>query len=379
MLVAYYPPTKGGVQIVAEQYSEFYSKLGYNVQIITNDSTQTHKKMTRTGKFGEKILSVKPNRTIQSVPLSFRYFIEAFLAAFCLKQNFTLLIHHPAPQDSLLSIIFKFLFSCKIRIVFHAEIINKNKILTAISNPIIKLSFFLSDQIIFTTEKMKSLYESQHGVKGTSFVISIANPHLVDEVVHPKKRDLKKPLKLIFVGRLVPYKGIIFLIEALSGIDNVHLKIIGGGKEKLEIETLIQKLDLSQKIDMYEKLDDIGKNALLKDSDVFVFPSISIAEAFGIAQIEAMQYGLPVINTDLASGVPEVSKHGISGLTVPPCDIIALQNAIIQMRDDAALYDRLSTGAILRSKNYDQSQIYSQFIKATQKKREHENQFFIRK
>jgi rhamnosyl/mannosyltransferase len=72
-------------------------------------------------------------------------------------------------------------------------------------------------------------------------------------------------------------------------------------------------------------------------ADIFVLPSIARSEAFGIAQIEALASAIPVVNTALDSGVPDVSVDNVTGLTVPPNDPGALATALNRLLDDGQL------------------------------------------
>jgi glycosyltransferase involved in cell wall biosynthesis len=155
----------------------------------------------------------------------------------------------------------------------------------------------------------------------------------------------KKPIVLA-VGRLVYYKGFEYLIGAMTDVD-AQLLIIGKGPLKDRLVRLALTLGVSHKVAFLDRVEDV--NPYHQAADVFVLPSVAPSEAFGIVQLEAMAAGKPVINTSLKSGVPFVSQHGVTGLTVPPADKIALAQAVNHLLGQADLRRRYGNAARLRA------------------------------
>jgi rhamnosyl/mannosyltransferase len=152
----------------------------------------------------------------------------------------------------------------------------------------------------------------------------------------------------LFVGRLAYYKGLDVLIESMKQVD-FPLVIVGSGEVEADARRQVAEAGLESRIHFAGSLYDKSLIDMYHACEMFVLPSTSSAEAFGLVQVEAMMAGKPVINTFLETGVPTVSVHNETGITVPPSDHHALAEAMNCLFKDDATRQQLGSQAKLRA------------------------------
>ena len=177
--------------------------------------------------------------------------------------------------------------------------------------------------------------------------ISITNAIDIQEAVKSQlsKEEARKalhipPYKTLIgaLGRLVPVKGHKYLIEAFvmisSDFPNVDLVIIGEGREKDSLQNLIDKYELKDRVHLTGFVEDAL--TYVKGFDIWVMPSLE--EGLGLALLEGMIGGLPVIASDIPAMRPLI--EGANGILVEPSNSSALAAAIItvlELTDDERL------------------------------------------
>jgi len=164
-------------------------------------------------------------------------------------------------------------------------------------------------------------------------------------------KDLSAQPTLLFVGRLVPYKGVDVLLRATAGVP-ASLVLVGDGPLRDSLEALARDLGVQDRVRFLGRVSDAERLEWYRRADVFVLPSVTRQEAFGMVQVEAMLCGRPVVSTDLPTGVPWVNRDGESGLVVPPGDPEALAAAILRLCQDPALRAKLGQGALTRAREH---------------------------
>ena len=122
---------------------------------------------------------------------------------------------------------------------------------------------------------------------------------------------------VLFVGRLVYYKGVEFLIRAMADT-NARLRIVGTGPLENSLKNLARENGIADRVEFLGQVSEQDLIAHYHACDVFALPSITNQEMFGLVQLEAMACRKPVISTNLPTGVPWVNQHGKTGYTVTP-------------------------------------------------------------
>ncbi len=152
------------------------------------------------------------------------------------------------------------------------------------------------------------------------------------------------PRIALTVGRLVYYKGIEHLIDAMTQVTGTLL-VVGDGPLRSRLELQAREAGVGERVVFIGEMPNDRLAPYYKACDLFVLPSIARSEAFGIVQLEAMACGKPVINTSLTSGVPFVSLDGVTGITVPPAAPAALAGAMNRLFNDRELAARYGRAA----------------------------------
>lgn len=164
-----------------------------------------------------------------------------------------------------------------------------------------------------------------------------------------KLRDFSRGRMLsISVGRLVPYKGFDVLVDAARHFgDRLCALIVGSGPLEEELAARISAAGVGSRVMLAGALPADALADAFAQARMGCMPSVSAAEMYGIAQVESMAAGLPMVSTDIPrSGVPYVNRDGETGLIVKPGDARALAAAMLRLVDDEALRRKLSEGAL---------------------------------
>ena len=228
-------------------------------------------------------------------------------------------IHHPDPMAALALRLSG--YRGRVILHWHSDILSQRFFLL-FYKPLQNWLIRRAEKIVGTTPVY--VHESPHLAhaqdKCTYVPIGIDGlPPNPERVAEFRAQFLGQKL-ILSIGRLVPYKGYPYLIDAMALLPENYRLVIGGtGPLREQLEAQIRQLNLQDRIRLIGYVPDEDLPAWFGACDCFVLTSTMKTEAFGIVQIEAMSCHKPVVATRIPhSGVSWVNEDGVSGRNVTP-------------------------------------------------------------
>jgi rhamnosyl/mannosyltransferase len=322
----YYPPHQGGMESHLRDLAVRQTRVAHVKVIVANATRQSESCLME----GVSVTRVARIANIASMPVC-----PGLTRAVRRTPADLVHIHMPNPGAAL-----AFLRSGhigRVIITHHADTLGR-QFLRHFSDPFVIRLMHRAARIIVTSNRYLNssveLIPFHDKCRVIPLGIDIQPPLCADPAAVRGLRQQFGDRLLLAVGRLVPYKGFDVLIRSMKHIEG-RLILIGAGPQSSALASLAASEGVHEKVSMLGQVKDL--RPYFAAASVFILPSINRAEAFGMVQLEAMAAGLPVVNTDIDSGAPEVSLDGITGLTVPPSDPVSLARAVSSLLGDRDL------------------------------------------
>ncbi len=324
----FYPPHMGGIETHLQNLCRELAKSHRVEAIVANDGP---------GSVSEMDGPVHVLRAGVRFSFASASFCPGLIPAIRNSQADILHLHLPNPAATLALLASR--HRGPVVLTYHSDIV-RQKFLGAAFEPFLQWLLRRSSAIICTSQRYLDSSRPLQRHKDKCVVIPYGIPQARLASAQPEEiaavRARFGPRLVVAVGRLVYYKGFKYLIDAMRTVHG-RLLLIGDGPLRQPLVRQVIENGLQDKVTFLGEIQNDSLAPYYKAADVFAFPSVARSEAFGIVQLEAMACGLPVVNTDLDSGVPFVSRHNETGLTVPPQDPAALAHALNLLLADRAL------------------------------------------
>lgn len=351
-----YHPLIGGVETVVRQLAEGVAAVGEAEVLVCHH--EAFAPLARETIGGVEVVRVPTLGTRFSTPLAPTYPLH-----FARAIDEADLVHLQIPfpiGEAAVALLERRLADKPLVITFHADPgLSRWRALLSLYRPLLSRTLARADRIVVTAPANLESAPSLAGHREKVRVIPLApDEHFPSVDVARRAAELRRELHLegervvLFFGRLSYYKGVDVLVRAMVGVPEATLVVAGDGELAEVLRGMVRRRGLEARVRFAGRVPEADVAAYFALADVFAFPSVGASEAFGIAQLDALRAGVPVVNTALETGVPFVSPHGVTGLTVPPGDAWALADALRTILRDDSLRARFSENARARAAEF---------------------------
>lgn len=343
----YSPPHIGGVETVVRYLSEgLVAHTGAEVTAVVCNESRTR---TDENIAGVNVLRLPRQFALSSAPIALGMPRALRRAVGSATPPDIIHLHQPYPWGDLAWLQAR--PDVPAVVSYHSDIVRQKRLLTAYK-PFLERVLDRADLIVTSSPNMiaNSPFLAPRAEKCRVVDYGLH----VEEIAEPTAEVLARAERIraehagrrivLFVGRLVYYKGVDVLVRAMASVD-ADVVLIGRGPLEGELREIAVAAGIADRVSFVAPLDDAGLSAYYRAADVFALPSVAASEAFGLVQIEAHAAGTPAVSTDLPTSVPYANLHDVTGLTVPVGDVSALSAALNRLVTDDALRERLGKQA----------------------------------
>lgn len=334
-LSKFYPPDPGGLEHVVARLAEGAAARGHEVRVVAATGSAWRrdpgKRVTEPPRRGVVVVRLPTYGVVWSQPITPGYLRAARWPADVVY------LHRPHPLADLAALAVR-----SPLIILHHSDVQRQRALRLAYGPLAHhVARRAAAAVVASAANLKHAEDLGPDGRAKARVI----PFGVDEIRFSPKEGITRPAAFpppsqgavaVFVGRLVAYKGLDVLLRAIAGT-TLNVVMVGGGPERPRLEALAAELALGNRAVFAGEADPDELPRFYRAADYVVLPSTTPAEMFGVALLEAMASGKPVISTALSTGVGDVNVPDVTGLVVPPGDAPALREAMQRLATDADL------------------------------------------
>ncbi len=334
------PSREGGVEIVVEELATRMAKLGYEVTCYNRKGKNVLDKNEKVQKIKEyKGVKIKEVLTIDKKGLA--AMTSSFFGTIKILFSDANVVHYHAEGPCAMIPLIKFFSRKKIIATIHGLDWQRAKWGTGFASRYIKfgekMAAKYADEVIVLSLNVQNYFKEVYN-RETKFISNgVSKPNILKANIITQKYNIKKDDYILFLGRIVPEKGIHYLINAFNNIKtNKKLVISGAASDTESYYMKLKKLANNNENIIFtgfvkgRELEELYSNAYL-----YVLPSD--LEGMPLSLLEAMSYG----NCCLTSDIPECSNVIDNyGITFKKGNEKDLQKELANLLDNKKLVDK---------------------------------------
>ncbi len=327
----YYPPHRGGMETVVAGLCRGLAGRGFPCgAVVAGDRARPRMDLDR----GVVVERMAAFGAVRSLPLCPRAPV-----ALRGREVDVIHLHHPNPLADLACLLSD--SAARVVVTYHSDIVRQRR-LGGLHAPLLRHTLRRADAVVATSAQYADSSAALAPFREKVRVIPLGiEPPALPPLSEPFAGPGREP-RYLFIGRLVPYKGLPVLIRALR-LARGRAWVVGAGPRQRQLRALARDEGVTPRVEFLGEVSEAEKLRRLARCDALVLPSLTRAEAFGIVILEAMAAGRPVIVSDLPTGVRMLVEDGATGLRFPPGDATALAAAMRCLAEDPEAARRMGS------------------------------------